>query len=69
MTLKAARKLVTHIYVTAVCHIALEGHELFSQTQSHSHTPMSNQCIEPHEPRVCITSSGSSESLQVKRDS
>lgn len=50
MTLKAARKLVTHIYVTAVCHIALEGHELFSQTQAHSHIPMPNQCAQPHEP-------------------
>lgn len=66
--LQAAHKPMTHIYVMAVCHSALETHELFTQTQAHTCIPMSNQCAWPHEPRTWITSSESTERLQVKRD-
>lgn len=68
ITLQAARKLMTHIYVTAVCHSALETHELFTPTQAHTPAPVSNQCARPHEPRTWITSSGSTGRPQVKRD-
>lgn len=68
ITLQAARKTVTHVHVTVACHSELDTHELFTQTQAHTHIPMSNQCAWPHEPWTWITSSGSARRLQVKRD-
>lgn len=69
ITLQATCKPLTHIHVTAACHNALETHELFTQTQAHTRIPVSNRCAWPCEPWTWITSSGSTKSLQVKRDS
>lgn len=68
ISLQAACKPVTHIYVTVVCQSTLETHELFTQIGAHTRIPMSNQCAWPHEPWTWITSSGSTGRVQVKRN-